>query len=131
MYLGDSIKQTLQHFRKILPGKKGIERNLWVKKFIKNIIYSKDFIEVSLYYKGSCDEKDYTETPSGRVRATAGQNSNLPKRKRRNSVVNDQISPSSAFKLAPDSESQRTIPIILPNTIHNCKKKNLQKKNNS
>lgn len=32
-----------------------------------------------------------------------------------------------SFRLAPPSKSQRTIPIILPNTIHQCKKLNLRK----
>jgi len=43
--------QTLQYFVKILPEKKGIEKNLWAKKFIKSINYSKEEIAVILYYK--------------------------------------------------------------------------------
>ncbi|MFZ3386365.1 MAG: hypothetical protein WA120_04240, partial [Candidatus Hydromicrobium sp.] len=39
------------HFVKILPEKKGIEKNLWAKKFIKKIDYSKEEIALILYYK--------------------------------------------------------------------------------
>ncbi|MCL5772682.1 MAG: recombinase family protein [Actinobacteria bacterium] len=42
---------TLQHFIKILPLKKGIDKNLWVKKFINKVDYSKDEIAVSIYYR--------------------------------------------------------------------------------
>ena len=46
--------QTLQNILKLfletLAQKKGIERNLLIKKFIKNILYSKDQIQINLYY---------------------------------------------------------------------------------
>ncbi len=43
--------QTLKIFTDILPKKKGIEKSLWVKKFIKRIDYSKEEITLLLYYK--------------------------------------------------------------------------------
>jgi len=43
--------QTLQNFTDIMPEKKGIEKSLWVKKFIKRVDYSKEEIALSLYYK--------------------------------------------------------------------------------
>jgi hypothetical protein len=46
--------QTLQNILKLfletLAQKKGIERNLYIKKFIKNILYSKNQIQINLYY---------------------------------------------------------------------------------
>ena len=46
--------QTLQNILKLfletLAQKKGIEKNLLIKKFIKNILYSKDQIQINLYY---------------------------------------------------------------------------------
>jgi len=33
-----------------LAQKKGVKRNLLIKKFIKNILYSKDQIQINLYY---------------------------------------------------------------------------------
>jgi len=47
--LMDLSSETLQHFLKILPQKKGIEKNLLIKKFIKEIIYSKENIQINLY----------------------------------------------------------------------------------
>jgi hypothetical protein len=65
--------QTLQHFVQILPEKKGIEKNLWAKKFIKKIDYSKEEISVSLYYKRGSEEENSSNTASGWVGAAAGQ----------------------------------------------------------
>ena len=52
----------------MLPEKKGIEKNLWAKKFIKNIQYSKSEISISLYYSNICD----LHTPAGRQVAGFG-----------------------------------------------------------
>ncbi len=59
------FEQTLQHFVKILPEKKGIEKNLWAEKFIKNIYYSKEEIAVILYYKRGSEEENSSNTASG------------------------------------------------------------------
>jgi site-specific DNA recombinase len=68
--------QTLQNFTDILPEKKGIEKSLWVKKFIKGIDYSKDEIALSLYYKGP-EDADYGISASGRAKENAGRNSEV------------------------------------------------------
>ena len=72
---GEIFAQTLQHFVKILPEKKGIEKNLWAKKFIKNIVYSKEEIAVILYYKRGFEEENPCNTASGWVGAAACRNS--------------------------------------------------------
>ena len=46
-----TAQQTLEQFVKGLPERKGIEKNLWVKTFIKKIDYSKEEIAVTIYYK--------------------------------------------------------------------------------
>ena len=40
-----------------LKDKKGIEKNLWarIKKYIKNILYSKEQISITLLYSDICD----------------------------------------------------------------------------
>ena len=43
----DLAGQTLVYFVKELKDKKGIEKNLWAKKFIKNVIYSKEKITIN------------------------------------------------------------------------------------
>ena len=65
--------QTLQRFVKILPKKRGIEKNLWAKKFIKNIHYSKEEIVITLYYKTSSEEESSAYLTSGWVGAATGQ----------------------------------------------------------
>jgi len=72
---GEIFAQTLQHFVRILPNKKGIEKNLWAKKFIKNIDYSKDEIAVILYYKKGFEKESSSNTASGWVGAAACRNS--------------------------------------------------------
>ena len=68
--------QTLQNFVGILPEKKGIEKSLWVKKFIKRVDYSKEEIALSLYYKGP-EGADYGISASGRAEENAVRNSVL------------------------------------------------------
>ncbi len=63
--------QTLQQFVKNLPDKKGIEKNLWAKKFINRIVYSPAEIALSLYYKREFDGTAPDVVASGRVGATA------------------------------------------------------------
>jgi len=98
--------------------KKGIEKNLWAKKFIKNIIYSKEEIAVTLYYKRDFEKDKDAISDGGWVGAAAVRNQDLGKRK--SAVFFD-----ASSNLAPDRESEQTVDIIIPNTIHGCKKKSL------
>ncbi|MBI4683917.1 MAG: recombinase family protein [Nitrospirae bacterium] len=50
---GDIFQQTLQYFIEGIKQRKGIDKNLWAKKFIKNILYSKSDIQINLYYSTS------------------------------------------------------------------------------
>jgi len=53
--------------------KKSVDKNIWVKKFIKSIIYSKEEILITLYYKTGFENEDTLCLASGRVGAAAGQ----------------------------------------------------------
>ena len=61
--------QTLQNILKIFltsfAQQKGIERNLLIKKFIKNILYSKEQIQINLYYSEDFDAFKNSNFPSG------------------------------------------------------------------
>lgn len=46
----ETIISILQSFLSTLSAKKGFERNLFVKRFIKEIIYSKENIKINLFY---------------------------------------------------------------------------------
>jgi len=63
-----------QNFAGILPEKKGIEKSLQVKKFIKRVDYSRDEIALLLYYNRS-GEADSGISASNRAEESAGGNS--------------------------------------------------------
>ncbi len=62
------IGQTLKIFVQGLKEKKGIEKNLWAKKFIKTILYSKEQISITLWDLDMCD----LHTPAARPESFAG-----------------------------------------------------------
>jgi len=95
--------QTLAAFVKSLPSKKGIEKNLLAQKFIKSIKYCKESIELNLFLSPAENKKIASE--GGEISV--------------NSVRNNKN--GCSFRLS----SNHIIPIILPNTIHQCRKKNL------
>jgi len=49
------LQNILKIFLKFLSQQKGIEKNLLIKKFIKNILYSKEQIQIKLYYSEDFD----------------------------------------------------------------------------
>ena len=119
---GEIFAQTLQHFVKILPEKKLIQKNLWAKKFIKNIVYLKEEIALTLCYQSSFENPDCLSSASGRPHTAAGRRTDFGSGKK--------SSPTGTCRAIhqdwlPGSSSGQTITIILPNTIHNCKRKNL------
>jgi len=73
--------QTLQSFTEILPEKKGIEKSLWVKKFIKKIEYSKEEIAISLYYRENPGEEIIASDAGGCPHPATGKgkHSDYPK----------------------------------------------------
>ena len=95
--------QTLAAFVKSRSSKKGIEKNLLVKKFIKSIIYSKESIQINIFSSPAQEEK---------ISVRDGENS-------KKAVRNNKDGCASRLT------SNHIIPIILPNTIHQCRKKNL------
>jgi hypothetical protein len=101
--------------------KKGIEKSLWVRRFIKGIDYSRDEIALFLYYKGS-EGTGYGIPASDRAKENAGRNLVMIDSKE-NLGISDWS--SSCYTWLRDLDFSQTIPIILPNTIHSCKKKNL------
>jgi len=116
--------QTLQNILKIfltsLAQQKGIERNLLIKKFIKNILYSKEQIQINLYYSEDFDDLKNSIFPSG-----VGMG--VDKKEKGTSVSFSGNPQFVLLKMAPLSKTLRTIPIVLPNTIHQSKQRNLKR----
>jgi len=71
---------------------------------------------ITLYYKRSFGENDFDGNGSGCPHPAAAISSGFLKEKR-------PTFSEASFKMAPDLEPNQTIDIILPNTIHGCKKK--------
>ena len=122
MFLPSS--QTLQNILKIFlksfAQQKGIEWNLLIKKFIKDILYSKEQIQINLYYSNDFDTFKNSIFPSG-----VG-----PGGDKREKDASTSFSENPHFvmsKMAPLSKPLRTVPIILPNTIHQSKQRNIKK----
>jgi len=97
-------------------------RNLWVKKFIKKIGYSKEEIAITLYYKVDCEKEEGAIFGSGCPHPAAAKNGNVSQDKKIPYISRD-IGGNKLW--LPNPEPTQTIDIILPNTIHGCKKKNL------
>ena len=68
---------ALQQFIKILPQKRGIDKSLWVKKFIKKMDYSKEEIALTVYCRENSEEKIFTGNAGGWVGAATGKDKNL------------------------------------------------------
>ena len=99
-------------------------KNLWIKKFIKKIIYSREEIAVTLYYKVHCEEEERTIFGSGCPHPAAAKNGDTSQDKKIPYIPRD-IGNHKAW--LPNPEPTQTIDIILPNRIHGCKKKNLKR----
>ena len=113
--------QTLQNFTEILPEKKGIEKSLWVKKFIKRLDYSREEIALLLYYKG-IENADFKISTGSQVDENVSRNLKMSNSEKNISAPDFSLNNSKWLR---NMDFNRTISIILPNTIHACRKKNL------
>jgi len=115
--------QTLRLFVKGLYERKGIDKNIWVKNFIKNITYSKKEIFITLYYKRSFGEEEGAIFGSGWVGVAAAENREAQEDKKITPISTDR---GNHQEWLPCSSGERTIDIIIPNSIHGCKKKDIR-----
>ena len=69
---GDLFQQTLQLFIKGISERKGIEKNLWAQKFIKEIQYSESDIQINLYYSNNYENLNPSDF-SGRSEKIQGK----------------------------------------------------------
>jgi len=109
----ESILSTLKFFLNKLKNTKGIERNLFVKKFLSNIFYSPETIKLRLILPQIGGEAAANASPAP---PQAG--------------LGERISSSGNFEFVPNemaAELKRLqiFEIILPNLIHKSKKRNL------
>jgi hypothetical protein len=119
-FSSDTIQFLLSSLLSLLARQKGIERNILIKKFIKDIIYSKEEIQINLYYSTSFTSQKYPSLPlrDGWERVEEKEE-NLSLK-----------SPDFEFVskgMAPESKSNQTFPLILPNIVHQNKRRCLRK----
>jgi len=114
------ISNTLKFFLSGLAKKKGIEKNLWVKNFIEKIIYSKEYIKFSLFYRENWENLAAENSP-----ALPKQGGASRRRQERENLISPKNSQFETYSMAPDSVRPRTFSIVLPNLIHQSKKRNL------
>ena len=114
----ETFKNTLQIFVKDLGKSRGIDRVLVVKKHVKSITYSKEEISLSLYYKKTCEGRESLSPASGRAAAAAGRNT---EKRQKNSPWGT----PGGIKMVKGCSSDLTIDIVLPNTVHGSRKKDL------
>jgi len=118
----EKIVNTLKFFLLKLKTKKGIERNLLVKRFLEKILYSPENIKISFIYRQNPQDFGGTKSPSppkagwGESQISGKENSIFAKK-----------SGFVSSKLAARIKPLQTFTIILPNLIHKSKKRNLKK----
>ena len=81
----ETIVSILQSFLAILAAKKGTERNLFAKRFIKEIIYSKENIEISLFYSENFKNFSADKNPA-RLKAGGAE---IPNDNKENSIFSN------------------------------------------
>ena len=115
-----------------LKDKKGIEKNLWarIKKYIKNILYSKEQISITLLYSDMGD----LHTPAVRPENLGGFSGDiLPLSDTKNPPLQPSAS-ATGIKLSGENLILKTltaiplnfVPILLPNPIHGSKQLNVR-----
>jgi len=118
----DRFQNALKFFVKGLGERKGLDKNLWTKKFIKKIDYSKEEIAITFYYKVDCEKDEESVFGSGCPHSAAAKNGGVAQDKKIPYISRDI---GDDITWLPKPEPTQTMDIILPNMIHGCKKKNL------
>ena len=118
----ETIISILQSFLSALATKKGFERNLFAKIFIKEIIYSGENIKISLFYSGNFKNFLAGKSPA-RLQAGGAE---IPNRRKENSIFSNESEFVSETTSA-QTKSVQTFSIILPNLIHKSRRKNLKR----
>ena len=62
----ETISNTLKFFLSGLAKRKGIEKNLWTRNFIEKIIYAKEYMKFSLFYRENWENLAAENSPACR-----------------------------------------------------------------
>jgi hypothetical protein len=123
-----TIQENLTSLVSYLEKASKVEQVLVLRKHIKSILYSKESIQINLLCHPELIDRQSIKNPApllnvqacGWVGAAAS-----PAIFEKSQEKSPTLKSRALLKMAPQGFLQRTIPIILPNTIHGCKKKDL------
>jgi len=119
----ETIISILRSFLFGLAIQKGTERNLLAKRFIKEIIYSKENIKINLFYsENSENSKNFSADKSPVPPKRDG--AEIPSDNKENLIFSNK-SEFVSNTTSGRNKSFQTFSIILPNLIHKSRKKNL------
>ncbi len=119
----ETIVSTLKSFLSFLSQTRGVERNLLVKKFIKDILYSKELIKITLFYSENSKNFQIADNKENPVLLSQDR-ANFSGRNEAGSFLPQHL------KFVSENDGSRikdfqTFSIILPNFIHHSKKRDL------
>jgi hypothetical protein len=123
-----SVQKNLKDLVDYLEKASKIERVLAMKRYIRDILYSKESIQINMFCQPQLIDSQNIKNPDPLLnRAVCGRAAAAANRERLLSPQTKMATANSShsLNLAAHGSFLRTVPIILPNTIHGCKKKNL------
>jgi len=130
----ETIVSILKSFLLFLSQRRGVERNLLVKRFIKEILYSKENIKINLFYSENLKDFQISETKESPALLSQGR-ANFSGRSETSSLPPHQkwgVPQHLEFVSGDDGSSIKRlqtfsiVSIISPNLIHNSKKRDLK-----
>jgi len=123
-----TVQKNLKDLVSYLEKASKIEQTLALKRHIKDILYSKESIQINLLCLQLSGDRQSLKNPAPllNVQACGWVGAAASPASFENSQEKSRIPRNTApSKMAPHPDFQRTFAIILPNTIHGCKKKDL------
>jgi len=122
-FSAETVVSVLKSFLSFLSQRRGVERNLLVKRFIKGIFYSKENIKITLFYSENSKNFQISETKESPALLSQGR-ANFSGKGKENFFPPQQREFVSDYSGAKIKHFQ-TFSIILPNLIHKSKKLDL------
>jgi len=126
-FSAETVVSILKSFLSFLSQRRGVERNLLAKRFIKDILYSKENIKINLFYSENLKDFQISETKESPALLSQGR-ANFSGRSETSSLPPQHLEFVSGDDGSNIKRSQTfsIISIISPNLIHNSKKRDLK-----
>src|SRR3990167_610820 len=125
------VQENLKNLVRYLEKASKIEQALAIKKYIKDILYSKESIQINMLCHPEVIDRQSLKNPAPLLNVQAcgwvGAAARSTVQKNFLAQKEKSLTPRNKGFIKHGSPwfNRRTFPIILPNTIHGCKKKDL------